>query len=214
MSAAVVLKAAMALVNVSRTNHTHALFNNFEAGRERFPFIPSSLEALSSGRFQASDVNGPVMQSVCNMVHVARGETAICFLNRLQADQLELTQHAHAPLRRVLDALRAEGNRADEFLLDLQRTQFTTWTPGFLGDYERLQVSQIAIRTAVGLIIIGSLGGPRATTFQFTARWDGANFSRDRTLGFLADLEAAILWLCEKSNWHKPVDQFLQGLRR
>ena len=117
--AAVVLKAAMALVNVARTGYTHALFNNFEAARTRFPFIPTSLEALSPETHEASDVNGPVMQGVCNLVEVPRSQTAISLLKRMQAEQLELTKHAHAPLRRIIDTLNANGTGAGDMVRKL-----------------------------------------------------------------------------------------------
>lgn len=207
VTAALVLKAAIALVNVSRTDYTHAVFYNFEAGRGRFPFVPATVEALES-----SDVNGPVMQSLCNLVEVNRDETAAVFLGRLQAEQLELTRHAHAPLRRVLEALHAEGNGSDEVAIEAHRSQFVTWVPGFLGEYERLQIAQIAVRVAAGLVVVGGLGGRRATTFQLSLRWDVANFSREKTADFAADLENTVLWLCEERNWNKPVGELLQRL--
>ena len=114
--AAVVLKAALSLVNVSRTGYTHALFNNFEAARTRFPFIPASLEALNPEGYEASDVNGPVMQGVCNLVEVLRSQTAIALLRRMQAQQTELTKHAHAPLRRIIDTLNASGTGAGDMV--------------------------------------------------------------------------------------------------
>lgn len=114
--AAVVLKAALSLVNVSRTGHTHALLHNFEAARTRFPFIPASLEALNPEGYEASDVNGPVMQGVCNLVEVARSQSAIELLQHMQAEQTELTKHAAAPLRRVINTLNASGNGAGDMV--------------------------------------------------------------------------------------------------
>ena len=114
--AAVVLKAAISLVDVSRTGYSHALFNNFEAGRTRFPFIPASLEALNPEGYEASDVNGPVMQGVCNLVEVLRSQPAIALLRHMQAEQMELTKQAHAPLRRIIDTLNASGNGAGDMV--------------------------------------------------------------------------------------------------
>lgn len=114
--AAVVLKAAMALVNVGRTGHSHALFNNFEAARTRFPFIPRSLENLNPEMYEASDVNGPVMQTVCNLVEVPRSQTAIALLECMQAEQLELTKHAQAPLRRIVNTLNAKAPGAGDMV--------------------------------------------------------------------------------------------------
>ncbi|KAL8671714.1 MAG: hypothetical protein Q9168_003785 [Polycauliona sp. 1 TL-2023] len=211
--AAVVLKAAMALVDVSRTGHTHSLFNNFEAARTRFPFVPASLEALNPEVYEASDVNGPVMQTVFNMIEVPRSQTAIALLKHLQAEQTEMTKHAHAPLRRIIDGLNAEGNGAGDMITEINRSHFITWIPGFLGEYERLKVAQIGIRAVIGLVCVAGIGGPLATTFMLSMRWDVANYSRAKTQEFVEDIEAAILWLTAKENWDSPVGGFLEKLR-
>ena len=212
--AAVVLKAAMALVNVNRTGYTHALFNNFEAVRTRFPFIPASLEALNPEAYEAANVNGPVMEGVCNLVEVPRTETAISLLERIQAKQAQLTKHAHAPLRRVIEALNANGSGAGDMMVETHRTQFLTWIPGFLGDYKRIRVAQIAIRVVVGLVFVAGLGGPTATTYMISMRWDVANFSRQKTQEFVEDVKSALLWLTTKENWDSPVGKFLEELNK
>lgn len=210
--AAVVLKAAMALVNVNRTNYTHALFTNFEAVRMRFPFIPASVEALNPEAYEAANVGGPVMEGVCNLVEVPHEETAISLLTRMQAEQLELTKHGHAPLRRIIDALNADGSGAGDMIIETHRAHFLTWTPGFLGDYERIRVAQIAIRCVAGLVVVAGLGGPTATTYMLSMRWDVANYSREKTAVFVEDLKFAILWLTTEENWSKPVRTFLEEL--
>ncbi|MCJ1264211.1 hypothetical protein MMC22_004082 [Lobaria immixta] len=212
--AAVVLKAAMALVNVNRIGYTHALFNNFEAVRTRFPFIPVSLEALKPEAYEAANVNGPVMEGVCNLIEVPRSESAISLLNRMQAEQKELTKHAHAPLRRVIEALNANGTGAGDMMVETHRTQFLTWIPGFLGEYERIRVAQIAIRCAAGLVFVAGLGGPTATTYMISMRWDVANYSREKTQVFVDDVKFAVLWLTAKENWDAPISKFLEELNK
>ena len=214
MIAAVVLKAAIGLVNVHRTGYTHALFDNLEAVRTRFPFIPASLEALNPEAYEAADVNGPVMEIVCNLVEVPRSETAISLLKRMQAEQGELTMHAHAPLRRVIEALNSNGTGAGDMMVETHRSQFMTWIPGFLGDYERIRVVQLAVRTAIGLVVVAGLGGPTATTYMISMRWDVANYSREQTQAFIGDLEFAVLWLTTKKNWGTPVSTCLEEMNK
>ncbi|KAL8868467.1 MAG: hypothetical protein Q9198_008168 [Flavoplaca austrocitrina] len=204
----------MSLVDVSRTGHSHALFNNFEAGRTRFPFIPASLEALNPEGYEASDVNGPVMQGVCNLVEVSRSDSAIALLRHMQAEQMELTKHAHAPLRRIIETLNASGNGAGDMIVETHRTQFLTWIPGFLGEYERIKVAQIAIRCVAGLVVVAGLGGPAATTYMLSMRWDVANYSRAKTQEYVEDLETAVRWLTAKENWDLPVGVLVEQLRR
>lgn len=217
ITASVVLKAAMALINVTRTKHTHALISNYEAARSSFPFWPDTLRHLPGPNgstladLDASDVSGPTMNAVTNVIPVDPSETALAFLNRLQAEQLELTKYSHAPWRRVIDALNAlhPGENAGEFLYETHRTQFLTWVPGALGDYERIRVAQIAIRAALGLVFVAGLGGPTATTYGISLRWDVANYSAEETMRFTKDVERGVLWMLEEENWGKPVGEFL-----
>lgn len=191
----VILKAAIAIVNVCQTGHTHALFNNFEAGRDRFPFIPQSLEAIHPETFESSDINGPIMQGVCNLIEVSGKEKTVDFLRRLQDEQAQLTLHAHAPLRRVLDELTVMDKGAGDTMVEVHRSQFLTWLPGLLGEYENLRIAQIAIRPVAGLVIAAALTGPSASTYAISMRQDMANYSRDLTTAFIKDIELALVWL-------------------
>ncbi|KAF4990497.1 hypothetical protein FGRMN_8428 [Fusarium graminum] len=211
-SAAVVLKAAMALVNVHRTGSSHSIFCNFEAGRDRFPFVPRSLQPLAGDGFEASDVNGPVMQDVCNLTEMLRNETARLFLDRLHDDQTKLTESSHAPLTRVIEDLNALSNNSGDVLVSAFNTQFMTWVPGMLGDYQRIQVDKIAIRCSAGLVVVTTLGEPNATTYMVSARWNVANYSREETEAFIHDLEAAVLWLTSASNQDLSVVNFLTSI--
>ena len=97
-------------------------------------------------------------------------------------------------------------------IVETWRTQFITWIPGFLGDYERLKVAQIAIRAVIGLVAVAGIGGPTGTTYMLSMRWDVANYSRENTQEFVDDLKDAVLWLTAKENWNAPVSVFLNEL--
>ena len=138
-------------------------------------------------------------------------ETAIAFLTRLQDDQAERTKRSHAPWRRIMSALDAlhPGQKAGELLPETLQTQFLTWVPGFLGDYEKMRVVQISIRAVLGMVFVAGLGGPQATTYMIGMRWDVANHSRGEVEGFVKDVEKAIVWLLGKGGWKRPVGEFL-----
>ncbi|RGP62441.1 hypothetical protein FSPOR_9288 [Fusarium sporotrichioides] len=214
ISAAVVLKAAMALINVQRTRLSHSVFFNIEAGRDQFPFLPEALRALNPETFESSDVNGPLLEYVCNLIEVPRNETAMAFLDRLQTDQAELTKNAHAPMKRIIEELNAQGNDSGDTFLDATSTQFLTWVPGLLGKYEKLQVGKIGIRCSAGLVIIASVGGPSSTTYMLSMRWDVANYSRQETNAFMQDLQSAISWLTTTSNLDSPIGQFFENIQK
>ncbi|KAF2448804.1 acetyl-CoA synthetase-like protein [Karstenula rhodostoma CBS 690.94] len=217
ITASVVLKAAMALINVTRTKHTHALINNYEAARSSFPFWPDTLRHLPGPNgstladLDASDVAGPTMNAVTNVISVDPAETALAFLTRLQEDQLALTAHAHVPWRRVIAALDAlhPAEKAGDLFCDIHRAQFMTWVPGVLGTYERLRVAAMGIRAALGLVFVAGLGGPEATMYGISLRWDVANYSAEEVRRFVGDTERAVLWLLEEGNWGRGLGEFL-----
>ena len=217
ITASVVLKAAIALVKTTRTGHTHALFGNKEACRSTLPFWPTSLGHLASADgtsladLDASDVAGPTMNAVTNLIPVHRSESGLAFLARLQTEQVELTKRSHVPWRRVMDRLNAlhPDERAGDMLPEVHQTFFMTWVPDFLGSYERLRVAQIAIRATLGMVFVAGLGGSKATTYMISLRWDAANYSQVETERFVRDVEKAIVWLLDEANWEAPVGGFL-----
>ncbi|RDI89388.1 hypothetical protein Vi05172_g842 [Venturia inaequalis] len=68
LTAIIILKAALALLNTHKTGHTHALFSNLEATRTTFPFHPKSLH--ETGKWEATDVAGPTISSVINLIPI------------------------------------------------------------------------------------------------------------------------------------------------
>jgi len=213
IAGSVIFKAAMALVNVARTKHTHALFANLEAARSSMPFWPDTFRHINSTNgttladLDASDVSGPTMNGVINLIPVERCEKVLAFLNRVQSDQIELTKHAHAPWRHIIKALNDQhpGEYAGEMLPNTVRAQFLSWVPGLLGEYEKIRVERMSIRTAQGLVIVASLGGEKGTEYKVTLRWDVANYSAEEAKAFIKDLEATVRWLMEEYNWDWPV---------
>lgn len=216
ITASVILKAAMALVNVSRTKHTHALLSNYESCRSSFPFWPDTFRHLGANLadLDAGDVAGPTYNGATNLIAVQRGESALGYLEKLQAEQLLLTKYANAPWRRIVEGLDAlhPGEEAGKLVADTHSTYFLTWIPGVLGEYERIRVANLVIRCALGLVFVAGLGGPDGTMFGVSLRWDVANYSRGETMEFMKDVEKAVLWLVEEENWGKPLGEFLEGL--
>lgn len=211
IGAAVVLKAALALVNVSRTGYTHAIYNNFEAGRGRFPFLSSSMD---NAELEGADVGGPTMQIVTNLIEVDGQETALAFVTRLNDDQRELSKRCHAPLARIIEVLNAENPGAGDIIVEMQHTQFMTWVPGILGDYEQLKVGTIVARSIAGLIVAAGIGGPKSTTYMINLRLDFANYPRGEVAALAKDLEKTVLWLTDKDNFDAPVEVVLREINR
>jgi hypothetical protein len=59
------------------------------------------------------------------------------------------------------------------------------------------------------LVFVAGLGGPQATTYMISLRWDVANYSQEEVERFVKDVEKAIMWLLEEDSWAQPISDFL-----
>lgn len=163
LTAPVILKSALALLQAWHTGHTHSLFASCEDGRTRWPFAPPSTRHLLG---DAQDVSGPTIQFVTNLVRIDPGQTVVDFLRCVRADQDQLTRHEHAPWP---DIERALGARRGTI-----RRVFTTikfnWVPGFGAQaqtdranarepFRNLRILAAVARWRIGLLCRLGLGG-------------------------------------------------------
>lgn len=211
-----VVKSAVALMNVYRTGHSHALFTNHEASRTQFPFVPKAMAALSPNLFEATDVSGPTYQNVINLIEVDRtgsdgGETVLGFLRRVQAEQTLLTRHAAAPLREIMAGL--EGGR--ELVPEVIGAQVYNWVPGLgtmgTNPHHHHEVLSAVVRPHLGLSLNCGMGGPENQTVIVQVRGDGFELSGLRKVG--EEIEAITKWLMTRSNWEAPMGKFESALQ-
>ncbi|KAI6348247.1 hypothetical protein MCOR25_010828 [Pyricularia grisea] len=164
ISPPVILKSALALLNVWHTGHTHALFASCEDGRTRWPFMPPMPNHQSGIFADAQDVAGPTIQFVTNLVKIDPTERVLDFLHRMQDDQNNLTKHAFAPW--------PELERAVGVPRDTIQRVFTTmkfnWVPGFgaqaqmdraMEPFPSLRILAAVARWRIGLLCRLGLGG-------------------------------------------------------
>ncbi|ETS75223.1 hypothetical protein PFICI_13707 [Pestalotiopsis fici W106-1] len=208
ITATVVTKTALTLFIASHTGHSHALFANYEAARTTFPFLPKILEA--TGQFEATDVSGPTMQAVMNVVEYRPDETVLQFLERMQKDQLDLTAHAPAPLRQIMSALGDDGN----MLLEILGHCSFNWVPG-MGTYgtnpnQNFETISSIVRVRQGLSSNFGLGGPDGTTFFIDLR--SIHFDLDGLQEVAVELEEIVKWLLTKENWSAAVSGYTAAL--
>ncbi|KAF2434213.1 acetyl-CoA synthetase-like protein [Tothia fuscella] len=207
ITAPIAAKAAWALLNVHRTKHTHALFANLEAARTTFPFVPKAMEA----QFEATDVAGPTIQSVINLIKVNPQETVIAFLHRMQEDQTNLTKHASAPWKEIMAAL---GPDAGKLLSIVTQAQIFNWVPemGTTGTnpFSHFEILKAVVRPEVGLAVNAGLGGKESGTMFLHIRGDGLDFRALQEIAY--DLEKIIRWIVAPDHWNKAVDGYLQSL--
>lgn len=177
----VVVKTALALFNVAQTGHDHALFSGVQAGRTAWPFLPSSLSRGLGMLDEATDVAGPLLQSVTNLIKVSTDdETVLAMLRRLQDEQRQITQHAHAPwslVEAVLDQNKADQNEADKTAATTAgphkginakvfASQIFNWIPGMgaraaglRAPFDNFTRLASVTRWQVGVIVRAGVGG-------------------------------------------------------
>ncbi|KAJ0104211.1 hypothetical protein J7T55_001698 [Diaporthe amygdali] len=215
ITAQAVVKSAVALMNVYRTGHSHALFTNHEAARTYFPFIPKAMEDLSPKLFEATDVSGPTYQNVINLIEVNRssGETVLQFFKRVQGEQTLLTKYAAAPLREIMAGL----SNGEKLVPEVIGAQVYNWVPGLQGaiggtnPHHHHEVLSAVVRPHLGLSLNCGLGGPENQTVIVQVRGDGFELDGLRKIG--EEIEAITKWLVTRSNWEVPVGQFETSLK-
>lgn len=211
VSAPIILKAALALLNIHRTGHTHALFCNYEAARTSFPFLPRAVHAR--GSFEATDVSGPTIQLVANLIEPKADDTVVSFLERMQDTQRHLTHHAAAPLRQIMASLGPAGALVPEVM----GRQIFNWAPG-MGltgtappPHARLETLKAENRPHVGLTVIAGLGGPASCTYFLQLR--GTSFDGEGYDAIARDLEGITRWLLAEENWGRSVMEYGAALQ-
>jgi hypothetical protein len=194
----------LALLNIKRTGHTHALFANLQADRATFPFIPKSMATLS--QYEATDVAGPTIECVINLVEIKPDETVLQFLLRMQDEQNNLTKHASAPWRDIMTGLGSAG----DLIPTITQSQIFNWVPGMgttgTNPNENFKVLNAVARPAVGIAINGGLGGNESSTVFLHLRGDGLTIEEFELMA--RDLEKITCWMTEESHWNAPVGGF------
>lgn len=220
ITAAVVVKAAVALVNVKRTGCKAAVFGNLEAARRDFPFLSKATIEQAGGRFEATDVSGPAYQMVFNVVEVDRSakETVLAFLGRMQEDQTLLTRYSAAPLREVMKGLDEASPGAGDLLPRIIDTQHFNWVPGLgtTGTDPQQHVKMLAAvhKATTGIIFAAGLGGKENQTVFLNVTGDGEYIGKDEAAKLGEEVQAVTRWLTTSGNWEAPVADFPASLER
>lgn len=218
-----VAKAAVALMNVHRTGHTHAVFASVEAARTYFPFLTKTMleQGEDTRQFEATDVSGPTYQMVCNVVEVdrRRSETVVDFLEQVQEEETALRRDASAPVKEIMKGLDEISPGAGDLVPRVIETQNFNWVPGLgtTGTETHQQVRTVKAATwpTTGMMIHVGLGGKENQTFYMNILGDGASIGKKEAAEVGAQLAAITKWLTTAVNWMLPVADFegcLHGL--
>lgn len=181
IDASTVMKAALALLNTKLTGHKVALFAEYFAARNSWPYLP---EWMSRVLPQPMEVDGPTVQKVVVAIDVplagakegeggegeeGEGNSVLGFLLKLQKEQDLMKGYVHAPFRDVIDGLHDNTNTnttntttndarnaatADaKTTLSISRRQIFNWLPpsSHQNNHHLSKIQQIS-RTDCGLL--------------------------------------------------------------
>ncbi|KAI9925101.1 hypothetical protein MW887_006509 [Aspergillus wentii] len=206
----IIMKSALALLAIYHTNHTHALFGNFEAARKQYPFVPDSYNFSD-----AADVGGPTFTGVLNLVDYQPEETVLAYLQRMQHYQAKLTQHASVPWNEVFRKL---GGSASEVLSAVTSSLNFNWMPG-LGamirggnPYEKLELAQVSARTNVGMVVNSGAIGDDGSQIVILIQGAVSNRSTQWVTRVAEHLKKIALWMADEESYHRPVGDFIECL--
>ncbi|RAH71873.1 acetyl-CoA synthetase-like protein [Aspergillus aculeatinus CBS 121060] len=212
LTAPILVKAALILLILSRTNHTHALFVGMEAARSEYAFPDPGAPALPS---DAVDVAGPTFNWSFNLVAFRPDETVLDFLMRVYREQLKQTKHANVPWHRVFEGLDLS---ADEILTKVTNACVFNWMPGLGPDmlganpYTNLKPLVFHVRPKVGLVLNAGQGGPDGSQLVLMAEGAIGNGPVAWGVRVLEEMKRNVLWVSEEGNVGRPVRDFVEAL--
>lgn len=203
----VVTKSALALLAISRTNHSHAFFVSLEAARSRFPFVPDQEDPAD-----AIDVAGPTFNGVMNLVAFQPEETVLDFLNRMQQDQNNLTSYVNVPWHEVLPRI---GCREDTISRAADSLIFN-WMPGLAalaegGSFRNMKMTQLHIRAKLGMLANAGLSAD-GKEMVILLQGAVANQSSLWIQRIGEEWKRIILWLSAETSWNSPVNGFVKAM--
>jgi hypothetical protein len=200
VEAAMVLKAALAVVNTRYTKEPSAIFWQVQAGRT-WPFLSDWQAARMP---PAMDANGPLLQGCVNLIDIYQEESVADLLKRLQAEQLELNKHAYAPLDALVAALNAEKEPSGDLIEGVFRRQIFNWLPkSVLQKNENLQSVMFHSLDDCGLI--WNIVMPDHETVQINPHWDDAQLRRSDIERMVKELLEVASAFATSKNWELTV---------
>ncbi|KUJ19720.1 AMP-binding enzyme family protein-like protein [Mollisia scopiformis] len=205
----IVVKTAIALFNVLKTDQEYAILTTIDAGRS-WPFMPAWIPLPP-----AMSIDGPTIEWTANMLRILPDETVEHLLERIQKDQEELSLHAHAPMFRVMDELGVEG----PFVQDAMMRQTFNWdislqylkSGNSYGDVDLTSMKLIDRVDWPDCGFFWEAGMLSADELCVLATWDDAQLSLEEAEGHVASLNKIIQWITQPDHLFRPVGELLEG---
>ena len=197
VSHAVVIKAAVALLNIQQTGKSHALFANTQLCRS-WPFLEKQIADFLP---DPMDIPGPTIEYVFNKVEIRPEELVLALLQRMQSEQDGLTEHARTPILALREQL---GEEDGNMLVEILRRQFFQYAP--LMQSEKGSPVQLIDWQGHGDVAIAwNCGMVDAETFHMLVTYNDAVFQPAEVENILECLMQIIQLIADPEKWDKTV---------
>lgn len=200
VSHAVIIKAAVALLNIQQTGQSHALFANTQLCRS-WPFLEQQIADFLP---DAMDIPGPTIEYVFNKIAVHQEELVLGLLQRMQSEQDELTEHARTPILALREQM---GDEDGTMLVEILRRQFFQYAP-LLQSEQDSSVQLVDWQGHGDIAIAWDCGMVDAETFQMHVAFNDAVFQPPEVEDLLDRLMRIIQWIADSESWKKTVGQY------
>ena len=200
VSQAVIVKAAVAVLNIQQTGQPHALFANTQFCRS-WPFLERQITDFLP---DAMDIPGPTIEYVFNKIAVHQEEPVLGLLQRMQSEQDGLTEHARTPILALREQL---GDEDGSMLVEILRRQFFQYAP-LLRSEKDSSVQLVDWQGHGDIAIAWNCGMVDAETFQMLVTYNDAVFRPAEVENLLDCLMRIIQWIADPENWKKTIGEY------
>ena len=200
VSHAVIIKAAVALLNIQQTGQSHALFANTQLCRS-WPFLEQQIADFLP---DPMDIPGPTIEYVFNKIAINQEEPVLGLLQRMQSEQDGLTEHARTPILALQELL---GNEDGKMLVEILRRQFFQYAP-LLQSEKDSSVQLLDWQGHGDIAIAWNCGMVDAETFHMLVTYNDAVFRPAEVENLLDCLMRIIQWIADQENWKKTIGEY------
>lgn len=216
------VKAAIALLNIKHTGGKEAIFGTLNAARN-WPF-QSDYSVLEREAYTSNplDISGCTVEYVLDRIAVPLQKNAVSFMQNVSKGEETNSAYAHAPFLRIVDRMRdhlgeddlrsfAEREADADALLPLIRRQSFNWlptAPTAQGHPKGLNMLQMLTRMDNGLTITGFVADDKkSVALSFT--WDAEHMTLGEANIAIDNLAGLVKELCRAENWDKSVREIM-----
>ena len=194
IGASTLVKAAIACYNTEMTSQQHAVFCNLEAGRA-WPFLEAW---IANGLPNPMKIMGPTLACTINLIAVDQSESVGALLRRMQEEQLQLSEHAHAPFSVVKQQL---GERDGRVMDDVGRRQVFNWDPSRRKRKGHASLESMGRQGWPDYGFFWNFGLQDEHTLVGFVMYDDAHLRYAEAKAALDRVVAMVKWMAEPQNW-------------